>query len=142
MPWTPLVLTVLFAAGPQVFQGDPTNQFREMAKSLAAAYLRGDRAFVDNLLADDWTSTDYLGRPWTKARVLAMFDGPRPPMTKSEIDVDNVRLFGEVAVVTGRSLSAGRVDGKDVAVTQRFIDIYARRNGRWQIVASQGTEVK
>ena len=142
MPRTPLVLTFLLAAGAQISQRDPVAQFRDMEKNLAAAYLRGDRAFVENLLADDWMSTDYLGRTWTKARVMAMFGGPRPPMTKAEIDVDTVRMLGDVAVVTGRSLSEGRVGGKDVSVTQRYIDIYARRNGRWQVVASQGTEVK
>src|SRR2546430_4371304 len=90
MPRTPLVLAFLLAAGGQVSDPDPVAQFRDMEKKLAAAYVRGDRAFVDGLLADDWTSTDYLGRTWTKARVMAMFDGPRPPMTKAEIDVDTV----------------------------------------------------
>src|SRR5437762_14386973 len=142
MPWTPLVLAFLLAAGAQISQRDPVAQFRDMEKNLAAAYVRGDRALVDGLLADDWTSTDYLGRTWTKARVMAMFDGPRPPMTKAEIDVDHVRMLGDVAVVTGRSVSEGRVDGKDVSVTQRYIDIYVRRDGRWRVVASQGTEVK
>jgi ketosteroid isomerase-like protein len=127
---------------PQLSQAEAVAQFAEMARNLAAAYLRGDRAFVDQLLADDWTSTDYLGRTWTKASVLAMFDGARPPMTKAEIDVDGVRLFGDVAIVTGRSVSAGRVDGRDISVTQRYTDVYVRRDGRWRIVASQGTEVK
>jgi len=142
MPRTPLVLAFLLAAGGQASRPDPLAQLREMEKNLAAAYLRGDRALVDGLLADDWTSTDYLGRTWTKARVMAMFDGPRPPMTRAEIDVDHVRLLGDVAVVTGRSVSEGRVDGKDVSVTQRYTDVYVKRNGRWQVVASQGTEVK
>jgi len=74
--------------------------------------------------------------------VLAMFDGPRPPMTKAEIDVDRVRLLGDVAIVTGQSLAAGLVDGRDVTVRQRYTDIYVRRDGRWRIVASQGTEIK
>jgi len=117
-------------------------QFKELQQRLATAYLRGDRAFVDALLADDWTSTDYQGRIWTKADVLAMFDGPRPPMTKAEIDVDRVRLLGDVAIVTGQSLAAGLVDGRDVTVRQRYTDIYVRRDGRWRIVASQGTEIK
>jgi|SRR5690349_2262575 Domain of unknown function (DUF4440) len=139
----PTVAAVLLAAAVQASPADPAiAQFREMAQKLAAAYLTGDRAFVDALLTDDWTSTDYRGRIWTKANVLAMFDGPRPPMTKAEIDVDGVRLLGDVAVVTGRSVSAGRVDGQDITITQRFTDIYVRRDGRWRVVASQGTEVK
>jgi Domain of unknown function (DUF4440) len=142
MLWTACALGLLLAVGPQAFPGDPADQFREMEKSLAAAYMRGDRAFVDDLLADDWTSTDYRGQLWTKTKVLALFDGPRPPMTKAEIDVDRVRLVGDVAIVTGRSVSAGRVDGRDVSVTQRYTDIYIRRDGRWRVVASQGTQIQ
>jgi ketosteroid isomerase-like protein len=74
--------------------------------------------------------------------VLALFDGPRPPMTSAEIDVDRVRVIGDVAVVTGRSVSAGRIDGRDVTVTQRYTDIYVRRDGRWRVVASHGTQVQ
>jgi ketosteroid isomerase-like protein len=47
-----------------------------------------------------------------------------------------------VAVVTGRSVSGGTVDGRDVTITQRYTDVYVRRDGRWRIVASQGTQVQ
>jgi ketosteroid isomerase-like protein len=104
--------------------------------------MRGDRAFVDDLLADDWTSTDYQGRIWTKANVLALFGANGPTFTKAEIDVDRVRLLGDVAVVTGRSVSAGRFEGRDINVTQRYMDIYVRHDGRWRVVASQGTQVQ
>lgn len=136
-----LAVVAAFAAALQPAPGDDVAEFRQIARNLAAAYLRGDRAFVDALLTDDWTSTDYRGRTWTKVNVLAMFDGQRPPMTKAEIDVDRVRLLGDVAVVTGRSVSTGEVDGRAVTVTQRFTDVYVRRDGRWRVVASHGTQV-
>jgi ketosteroid isomerase-like protein len=71
-----------------------------------------------------------------------MFNGRRPPMTKAEIDVDRVRLLGDVAIVTGRSVSAGEVDGRAVSITQRYTDIYVRRDGRWRVVTSHGTQVQ
>jgi ketosteroid isomerase-like protein len=132
----------LLIVGLQPGQDETIVQFRELGRNLATAYQRGDRAFVDALLADDWTSIDYQGRIWTKDKVLALFDGTRPPMTSAQIDVDRVRLFGDVAIVTGRSVSAGRVDGRDVSITQRYTDVYVRRDGRWRVVASQGTEAK
>jgi ketosteroid isomerase-like protein len=59
-----------------------------------------------------------------------------------EIDVDKVRLVGDVAIVTGRSVSEGRIGGRDLSITQRYTDVYVRRDGRWRIVASQGTQVQ
>jgi hypothetical protein len=44
--------------------------------------------------------------------------------------------------VTGRSVSAGRFEGRDINVTQRYMDIYVRHDGRWRVVASQGTQVQ
>ncbi len=142
MPWTPFTLAVLLAVALQTPQTDPVREFGQIERNLAAAYMRGDRAFVDDLLADDWTSTDYTGRIWTKANVLALFGPGGPTFTKAEIDVDRVRVHGDVAIVTGRSVSAGRVDGRDVSVTQRYMDIYVKRDGRWRVVASQGTQVQ
>lgn len=137
-----LALAAAFAVALQPAPGGEVAEFRQIAQNLAAAYLKGDRAFVDALLTDDWTSTDYRGRSWTKADVLAMFDGRRPPMTKAEIDVDRVRLLGDIAIVTGRSESAGEVDGRAVSITQRYTDIYVRQDGRWRIVTSHGTQVQ
>jgi ketosteroid isomerase-like protein len=142
MLWTPFTGAILLAVALQAPQADPVREFKEIERNLAAAYMRGDRAFVDDLLTDDWTSTDYTGRIWTKANLLALFAPGGPTFTKSEIDVDRVRLLGDVAVVTGRSVSGARVDGRDVNVTQRFTDIYVKRDGRWRVVASQGTQVQ
>jgi hypothetical protein len=142
MPWTPLAIALLLAAGLQPPEGDAVVEFGQLERNLAAAYMRGDRAFVDDLLTDDWTSTDYQGRLWTKANVLALFGPDGPTFTKAEIDVDRVRLLGDVAIVTGRSVSAGRFEGREIAVTQRYTDIYVRRGGRWRVVASHGTQVQ
>jgi ketosteroid isomerase-like protein len=142
MPWTPFTLAVLLAAALQAPRADPVIEFGQIARNLAAAYMRGDRTWVDDLLADDWTSIDYQGHLWTKANVLAMFGPGGPTFTRMEIEVDTVRLLGDVAVVTGRSVSAGRVADREVTVTQRYMDIYVRRDGRWRVVASQGTQIQ
>jgi ketosteroid isomerase-like protein len=142
MPRTPFTLAVLLTAVLQAPQADPVIEFGQIERNLAAAYMHSDRTSVDDLLADDWTSTDYQGHRWTKANVLAMFGPGGPTFTRVDIDVDTVRLLGDVAVVTGRSVSAGRVGDRDVNVTQRYMDIYVRRDGRWRVVASQGTQIQ
>jgi ketosteroid isomerase-like protein len=57
------------------------------------------------------------------------------------VDDLNVRIFGEIAIVTGRSVLAGTYKGKHASIVQRFTDVFAMRDGRWQAVASQGTQV-
>ena len=141
---TPLAVVFVLLAAVTVPQSPPSiDEFRQLERKLADSYMKGDRASVDDLLADDWTSTDYRGRIWIKANVLALFDPGGPAFTRVEIDVDKVRVLSrDVAIVTGRSVSAGRLEGRDIEVVQRYTDVFVRQGGRWQVVASQGTQVQ
>ncbi|MFL6210258.1 MAG: nuclear transport factor 2 family protein [Pyrinomonadaceae bacterium] len=59
-----------------------------------------------------------------------------------------VRVYGDAAVVTGRSMiKNGKykgADGKvmDISGEYRFTDTFIKRNGRWQCVATQGTKIQ
>ena len=106
---------------------------------MAAAWVAGDRSLHERLLADDWSVIDAAGRVLSKAEMLEeAFSGDRE-ITSGQIDEISVRPFGDMAVVTGRTRIAGRFGGADVKLTLRFTDVFARRGGDWQVVASQAT---
>jgi len=52
-----------------------------------------------------------------------------------------VKLYGDCAVVTGRTKLKGKYKGEAVQDQFRWTDTFVRRKGRWQIVASQATPV-
>ena len=113
---------------------------REIEEHLAAAWVEGDRLFIEQTLADDWSVTDLTGQVLTKAEVLKeVFGSGNRQIVSMQIDDINVRPFGDWAIVTGRTNAAGEYHGEVAAVTLRFTDVFAHRNGRWQIVASQAT---
>ena len=113
---------------------------REIEDRLAAAWVEGDRLFIEETLADDWSVTDLTGHVLTKAEVLKeVFDSGNRHVVSMQIDDINVRAFGDWAIVTGRTNAAGEYQGEVVEVTLRFTDVFAYRNGRWQVVASQAT---
>ena len=106
---------------------------------LAAAWVAGDHSFHERILADDWSVIDATGRVLSKSEVLAeAFSGDRQIDT-GHIDEINVRTFGDWAIVTGRTHMAGRYHGEEMDVTLRFTDVFAYRDGNWQVVASQAT---
>ena len=49
-----------------------------------------------------------------------------------------VRIFGDVAVLTGRQTIQGTAKGY-VPGPRRITDIFVKRNGRWQYVGGQST---
>ena len=53
-----------------------------------------------------------------------------------------VRVFGNAAVVTGRTtIKGGKYKGKDISGQYRFTDTWVKRNGHWLCVASANTRV-
>jgi ketosteroid isomerase-like protein len=113
---------------------------RGIEERLAKAWVEGDRAFIEQVLADDWSVIDLTGRVLSKAEVLEeVFSTKDRQVSSMQIDDVNVRSFGEWAIVTGRTRATGEYQGEAVEVTLRFTDVFAYRNGNWQAVASQAT---
>jgi ketosteroid isomerase-like protein len=107
---------------------------------LAQAWVSRDRPFIDGLLASDWTVTDPSGRILTKQQVLdETFSSTERRIDAMSVDDIRVRVLDDVAVATGRTRATGTYQGQKSNVLLRFTDVFHFREGRWQIVASQGT---
>ena len=53
-----------------------------------------------------------------------------------------IRLLpGDTAVVTGLAKFHVNASGNDIKFQTRFTDVYAKRNGVWQMVAWQSTKI-
>jgi ketosteroid isomerase-like protein len=57
------------------------------------------------------------------------------------IDEIQIRTFGDVALVTGRTRATGSYRGTSASVALRFTDIFVRRSRDWQVVALHATTV-
>lgn len=117
---------------------------RALMTAWDAAYLQQDTAALAAILADDYMLIDAAGRRVTRSEyVIGAVKVPaRPPQPASTEDV-SVRLYGDAAVVTGRShvkgLPRGRAQllGAEVLVT----DVFIRKEGRWKAVLTQATSL-
>ena len=117
------------------------EQLRQIEQRLIKAAVEMDVETYSNFLADDWTTIDLTGHVLTKAQVVQEFSSKKRRIESGVIDDVAVRELGGVAVVTGRSTLTGTYENKSVTVVLRFTDVFVKRNGRWQVVASQGTQV-
>jgi ketosteroid isomerase-like protein len=117
------------------------SELTEIEQKLVKAWIAGDRGTVDSILAADWSVIDLTGHVLTRQQVMQELGSGDRRIESGSVDELNVRVFGEVAIVTGRSVLAGSYQGQRASVVQRFTDVFARRDGRWQVVASQGTQV-
>ena len=118
---------------------DVAAELRNIEDQLAAAWVAGDRSVHERVLSEDWSVIDAQGRIRTKAEVLEEMFQPGERSITGRIDEVNVRPYGDWAVVTGKTHVAGRYEGNEINVTLRFMDVFRRAEGKWQVVASQAT---
>lgn len=111
----------------------------EVSRAEAArvdAILRNDTAALERLLADSLVTTLDGGDVKTKADELAANRaGGRKVESWVASDVA-IRLYGDTAVVTGRAEVEDSFRGEGRRrFTFRFTHVWARLDGRWQLVA-------
>jgi len=111
-------------------------------QQLAKAWLSGDRAAIDAILAPEWSVTDAGGQILSKAQIMQeAFASTERRIDAMTIDDVSVRVFGDAAVATGRTRATGSYRGTSASVVLRFTDVFVRRGKRWQIVASHASAV-
>lgn len=115
------------------------EDLREIENQLIAAWVSGDSSVHERVLSEDWSVIDAQGRIRNKAQVLEEMFCPGEREISGRIDEVNVRPYGDWAIVTGKTHVAGRYEGNEINVRLRFMDVFRRTEGEWQVVASQAT---
>ena len=113
------------------------EELREIENQLVAAWVAGNPSVHERVLSEDWSVIDAQGRIRNKAEVLEEMFRPGEREISGRIDEVNVRPYGDWAIVTGKTHVAGRYEGNEIDVTLRFMDVFRRREGNWQVVASR-----
>jgi ketosteroid isomerase-like protein len=128
----------------QISKGDDARtqeQIRELEAELNRAVVAGDVAAFDRLFADDFTHGSQSGRFRTKAEWMSGRQPGESAYVSFESTNVQVRVAGETAVVTGLSTPQWREGDRIASGRFRFLRVWARRDGGWQAIAFQSTEV-
>ena len=113
----------------------------QLERDWTQASLKKDLAVLDKIMADDWVNIDFQGKTVTKAETLANLKAGSPATQAAGIGEMKVRIFGDSAIVTGSDTEKSTLKGKDVIDKYLWTDVFVKRDGRWQAVASQSTKV-
>ena len=104
------------------------------------ALVAADVSTLDRITAEDYTHVETGGGTRNKAQFLAAMSRPEVRFSSWVIEENQVRVYGDTAVVTGRYHNTlCTADGEQPAKHARHIRVYVRRDGRWQNVAHQAT---
>lgn len=151
-----LIIVVLAVTASSVCgQSSPSAQDGKLAEEIKRmdrqwiieAYSSKDLKDFDRIVAEDFMITGSNGKVLNKAQkranVVADYTEPSPEsIFKIDEESAHVRVFDNTVISTGYIIENYMYKGNKINDRVYFTNVYLKRNGRWQVVASQFTRVK
>ena len=118
------------------------RELTQLVKDLNAAIVKPDIAFLERVLDEDYVHSRPHGNVENRAQYLEDRKNGSVDFDSLVADEIKVRVYGDTAIVTYRSTAKGKdLDGA-IDEQRRWTRVFVRRNGRWQLVHSQGTTIQ
>ena len=138
-------LAVLLLAARGLAFGDQASDERELkqlVKDLNAAIVKADTAFLDRVLDKDYVHYRPGGTIETRAQYLEHRKAASVKFESLVADDIKVRFYGDTVIVTYRSTAKGKDQQGTIDEQRLWTRVFVRRDGRWQLVHSQGTSIQ
>jgi ketosteroid isomerase-like protein len=146
----PLILATVMTISLSVFgaakdkpgkQGGAEQAVMSIEKEMLDALLKGDASANERYLADTYIFTGPDGEMSSKAQSVADLKSGDLKFQSATFDDAKVSVYGDTAIVTYGSIDKGTYKGKDISGKTRWTDVFVKKNGKWQIVASHGSRI-
>ena len=112
----------------------------DIDKARMQAMADKDVAKLQLLLGDDLIYTHSSARLDTKQSLIGAMESGSTVYTSVEPSDVTAQDLGDTVVLTGNAKIKVTANGTALAFGVRFTDVYANRNGQWQMVAWQSTK--
>lgn len=136
---TILIPSLSFSQEPMA--GEQT--FVNLQHDWAEARKSADMHFLESFYVKEFTAGIMSGGDNSRAQDLAMFSSGDLKPTVIADRAMHVYIYGETAMVTGIEHLEGSYKGNTgPGLDLRFTNVFVHRDGRWQIVRHQGTQIR
>src|ERR1700678_2716644 len=127
-----------FLARQQMTTPTDENEILQLFEDGDRALIAADPAELSRIFADDYIQHDESGRSFTKKDVINNLTSGKIRYLSMISTRRQIRLLKEdVALVHGSEQDEVEQSGRRFQVRYIYTDVVMKRNGRWQIVASQ-----
>jgi len=118
---------------------DPEAVVTALEREWAAAITKKDVTALDRLLADDFTGTSPTAHTFTKTMAIQDLASGKYVVTSMLLDEISVNIYGDVAIAFTSQRESSQYDGTETSGHYHFTDVWVKKGGRWQVVASHGS---
>lgn len=107
------------------------KELEAVEEAFNRAVISNDVAAIASCTSEDWTLVTPEAGPVSRDRFLYVVSQgilSHDSMTK---DISRVRVYGDVAVVTGRGRNTGTFHGAAISADEWVTDVYVKIGNRW-----------
>jgi ketosteroid isomerase-like protein len=113
----------------------------KMEEEMAADLLAGKTGAFEKYLAPNAVMVDPGGMSMNKTETIASFKSGDLKFEASKLADMKVTMYGNTAIVTYRTTDKGKYKDMDISGEYRWTDTWTKINGKWLLVAGQGTRI-
>jgi uncharacterized protein (TIGR02246 family) len=124
-------------AGPSV-----SDSVKQLEHDWTDAIKAKDADKLGQILADDWVGIGPDGAKETKKDYIGDMTAGASTITSFDFGPMDVKVVGSTAIVQGSDTEKSTTKGKDSSGKYVWMDVFAKRDGKWQAVRSQTAMVK
>lgn len=111
------------------------QEVRSLTDAWAIAELRGDIAFLERTLTDDFIGIGPLGFMLTKPEWLARHQSGDLQYETFTLDEVKVRVYHETAILTCRQVQQGAYRGNSIKAQLRTTLVFVQQQGQWRLAS-------
>jgi ketosteroid isomerase-like protein len=137
--WVPWLAGKMTRVSTQ--ESEIEKQILKLEHSWAAAVVKRDSEALGRLLAPEVTSGSPEGKWLDKAAMLADIKSGDYVASSVSLGDMKVRLFGDIAVITGVATEQSRYKGTDASGQYIWTDTWQKRDGMWTCIATHASKV-
>lgn len=127
------------AAAPAQSPEEVVAEIIRLENEWVAAIVKKDIDKVNEILADDFNGTGANGATFPKATALEELKSGAYDVESMQMDEVSVNVYGDTAVSFTSQQEKSKYAGKDSSGHYHFTNVWVKRNGQWQVVATHGS---
>jgi len=124
------------------FGASAEAELKKIEQDWLDAYIKSNAEYIKGVEADDYSMTEPDGSVSTKADDVKSVTEKKFVLKTATMSDFKCRMLGDnAAVITAMLKLTGTDDGEEISGDFRAIDVFEKKDGKWQSVASQLTKV-
>lgn len=133
------IANLFFADSSQANKDD--EKIRELIERWDNALIRKDTAFIDSILAEDFTYISSSGQIQSKSQLLEFIKATDLTIESASSKIITIRIYNDSAVAIAEGAIKGRYKSNVFDDRYRFTDVWVKQDGKWKATVTQITSL-